>query len=119
VVVLAVTDPPRRFEVRQVADDGNPFPPGPLGGPTFVWYTARETGPWTRALGYDRPTFDVSAASFEDARPGSVYRVRVEARDPAHDDPAALRPLEACADLRVCEQPPRCVRWVGWKVQLQ
>jgi hypothetical protein len=64
-------------------------------------------------------TLDVGAARFEDARPGSIFRVRVEARDPAHDNPAALRELEACADQRVCEQPPGCVRWVGWKVQLQ
>jgi hypothetical protein len=118
-VVLAVTDPPRRFEVRQVDDDGDPFPPGPRGGTTFRWYTARETGPWTREIGYDRPTFDVSAARFEDARPGTIYRVRVEARDPAHDNPTALRELEACGDQRVCESPPHCVRWVGWKVQLQ
>ncbi len=63
--------------------------------------------------------FDVSAARFDDARPGSVYRVRVEARDPAHDDPSTLRDLEGCGDDRICERPPRCVRWVGWKVQLR
>jgi hypothetical protein len=118
-IVLAVTDPPRRFEVRQARDDGHPFPPGPLGGTSFRWYLGRETGPWTRQLGYDSASFDVSAARFDDARPGSVYRVRVEARDPAHDDPSTLRDLEGCGDDRVCERPPRCVRWVGWKVQLR
>jgi hypothetical protein len=121
-VVLAVTDPPRRFEVRLVRDDGHPFPPVAFRGTSFSWYTAGETGPWTRLLGYEAATFDVSAARFEDARPGDVFRVRVEARDPAHDpvhDPAALRDLEGCTDQRVCEHPAGCVRGVGWKVQLQ
>jgi hypothetical protein len=118
-VVLAVTDPPRRFEVRRVRDDGHPFPPTPPRGTSFRWYTARETGPWTRALGYDGATFDVGATRFEDARPGSIYRVRVEARDPAHDEPATLLDIEDCADQRVCERPAHCVRWVGWKVELR
>jgi hypothetical protein len=123
-VVLAVTDPPRRFEVRLVRDDGHPFPPVASRSTSFTWSTARETGPWTRLLGYEAATLDVGAARFDDARPGSVFRVRVEARDPLRDpahDPAAQRELEGCvaADQRVCEQPPRCVRWVGWKVQLQ
>jgi hypothetical protein len=119
-VVLAVTDPPRRFEVRQVRDDGNPFPPGEHGRTTFRWYTATEKGPWAYEIAYDLPTFDVSAARFEDPRPGGVYRVRVEVRDAAHDSPPTMRDLEACADdRRVCEQPPHCVRRVWWKVQLQ
>jgi hypothetical protein len=118
-VVLAVTDPPRRFEVRQVRDDGNPFPPGPHGGPTFLWYTARETGVWKRAIGAFGPSFPVSAGTFdEDPRPGSVYRVRVEVRDPAHDSQPALRELEECHDERIC-QLAHCVRWAGWTVQLQ
>jgi hypothetical protein len=119
-VVLAVTDPPRRFEVRRVRDDGDPFPPAGARVTTFRWYTAPETGRWTRHPGYEKSTFDVSAARFvEDPRPGSVFRVRVEARDPAHDNPPALRELEECGDQRVCERPPGCVRWVGWTVQLQ
>jgi hypothetical protein len=121
-VVLALTDPPRRFEVRQVRDDGNPFPPGPRGGASFRWYTARETGEWTREIEYDRPVFEVSAARFarfEDPRLGTVYRVRVEVRDPAHDDQTALRDLEACEDRRICQSPPGCIRWLAWKVRLQ
>jgi hypothetical protein len=118
-VVLAVTDPPRRFEVRRVRDDGHPYPPAGPRATTFRWFTASATGAWTRQLGYEAATFDVSAARFEDARPGSVFRVRVEARDPAHDSQADLRELESCGEDRVCERPAGCVRWVGWKVQLQ
>jgi hypothetical protein len=107
VVVQAVTDPPRRFEVRRVKDDGHPFPAGARGGATFQWFTAREGSPtWTRELGYDRSTFDVSASRFDDARPGSVYRVRVEARDPERELAAAQRELElACEDRAICQLP--------------
>jgi hypothetical protein len=108
--------------VRLVRDDGHPFPPVASRGASFSWYIARETGPWTRQIGYEAATFDVSAARFGDARPGDVFRVRVVARDPAHDplhDPAAQRELEDCADQRVCQHPLGCVRGVGWKVQLQ
>jgi hypothetical protein len=120
-VVLGATDPPRRFEVRKVRDDGNPFPPVGSRATSFRWYIASATATWSRQIGYEGATLDVSAGRFEDARPGSVYRVRVEARDPAHDTDATRLDLESCTnnDERVCQSPPGCVRWVGWKVQLQ
>jgi hypothetical protein len=121
VVVLAVTDPPRRFEVRQVKDDGHPFPAGPLGKASFQWFTAREgSAIWTRALGYTEATFDVGASRFDDARPGSVFRVRVEARDPQRENPAAWRELEAaCEDRAICRLPESCVRWMTWSVRFR
>lgn len=121
VVVMAVTAPPRPFEVRRVRDDGNPFPAGPNGAASFQWFTARQGATsWTKELGYDRPVFDVSAGRFEDVRPGSVYRVRVEVRDPAHDSAAELRALEvACGDQDLCKLPEKCVRWVTWSVRFQ
>jgi hypothetical protein len=123
VVVMAVTDLPRRFEVRRVRDDGQPFPPGPHGGTTFVWFTAREGTPtpmWRSEIGYDRSTFDVSAARFDDARPGSTYRVRVEVRDPLHESMSELHKLEvACEDRAICELPAGCSRWVTWSVRFR
>jgi hypothetical protein len=116
VVVLAATDR-RDFEVRRVRDDGNPFPPGPHGGTTFQWFTAREgSTSWTRHLGFDQPLFEVSAALFEDARPGSAYQVRVEARDPQHDTGSDLRD---CGEAPICMVPDKCVRWVTWSVRFQ
>jgi hypothetical protein len=116
VVVLAVTDH-RNFEVRRVRDDGNPFPPGPQGGATFQWSTFKEGSvSWVRYLGFDRSIFEVSAALFEDARPGSSYQVRVEVRDPQHqsgDD------LLGCNETPVCKVPDKCVRWVTWSVLFQ
>lgn len=121
VVVLAATDPPRRFEVRRVKDDGHPFPAGGRGTATFQWFTAREgSAGWTRELGYDRPTFDVSASRFDDARPGSVHRVRVEVRDPDRELAAAQRELEvACEDRAICKLPDTCVRWMTWSVRFR
>ena len=57
-------------------------------------------------------------SDFEDPRPGSLLRVRVEVRDPAHEA-ADRRPDNVCQDNRVCELPPGCVRWAGWTVRLQ
>jgi hypothetical protein len=124
LIVLAATDPPRHFEVRQVRDDGNPFPPSVHGGTTFQWSTARDvpgTPPaWQRALGYDRASFDVGAGLFDDARPGSTYLVRVEVRDPAHQSSAELRALEvACEERPVCKLPDTCVRWLTWSVRFR
>jgi hypothetical protein len=119
-LVMAVTDSPRRFEVRQVRDDGDPWPPGPHGQSEFRWYIGREHGEWTRQLGFEGPSFEVSAARFPDARPGNVYRVRVEARDAAHDNPAGLRDLDDCDDTRrICERPAGCSRLAWWSVRLQ
>jgi hypothetical protein len=116
VVVLAVTDH-RNFEVRRVRDDGNPFPAGPHGGTTFQWFTVREGSTnWTRHLGFDRPLFEVGAALFEDARPGSSYKVRVEVRDPEHESGNDLR---GCAEAAICMVPDKCVRWVTWSVRFQ
>jgi hypothetical protein len=116
VVVLAVNDH-RNFEVRRVRDDGNPFPPGPRGGTTFQWFTARDgSASWVRLLGFDRPAFEVSAALFDDVRPGSSYRVRVEVRDPAHESGNDLR---GCAESPICMVPDKCVRWVTWTVRFQ
>jgi hypothetical protein len=123
-VVMAVTDPARAFEVRKVKDDGNPFPPGPHGAAAFQWFTARPRAlaappawSWTKELGYDRSTFDVGAFRFDDVRPGSTYRVRVQVRDPLHQSEAELHDLQiACGDADVCKVPDRCVRWVTWSV---
>jgi hypothetical protein len=119
VVVLAATDR-RNFEVRRVRDDGNPFPAGPHGGTSFQWFTMRDdnttTVSWTRHLGFDRPVFEVSTALFEDARPGSRYLVRVEARDPQHETGNDLR---SCGETPICMVPDRCVRWVTWSVRFQ
>jgi hypothetical protein len=121
MVVLAVNAPPRSFEVRRVRDDGNPFPAGPNGGATFQWFTQRPAAvSWTKWLGYDRPSFDISAASFEDVRPGSIYRVRVEVRDPQHESDTELRGLDVtCRDADICMVPDKCVRWVTWSVRFQ
>jgi hypothetical protein len=122
-VVMAVTDPPRQFEVRRVRDDGNPFPPSMHGRATFQWSIERLGDPsWTRLLGdgYDLSTFQVGAGTFDDARPGSAYRVRVEVRDPAHESMAELHALElACHDDDVCKLPTTSVRWLTWKVSFQ
>jgi hypothetical protein len=120
-VVLAINAPPRPFEVRRVRDDGNPFPAGPIGSTTFQWFTQREGATvWGKALGYDRPVFDVSAARFDDVRPGSAYKVRVEVRDPQHESAAELNALaQACGPAPICTMPDRCVRWVTWSVLFQ
>jgi len=120
VVVMAVNAPPRPFEVRRVRDDGNPFPPGPHGATTFQWFTARQgAASWIKELG-DRPVFDVSAARFEDVRPGSTYKVRVEVRDPQHESALELQALKmACGDADICVLPEKCVRWVTWSVRFQ
>jgi hypothetical protein len=118
-LVMAVTDV-RRFEVRQVSDDGNPWPPGPHGASGFRWYVSRAAGEWTRQIGFEGPTLDVRGTDFPDPRPGNVYRVRVEARDPPHDNPAGLRDLDDCDDTRrICERPTGCARMVWWSVRLQ
>jgi hypothetical protein len=71
-------------------------------------------------VGYDRPVFDVSAARFEDVRPGSVYKVRVAVHDPQHDSQADGRALQvACGDADICMLPDKCVRWVTWSVRFQ
>jgi hypothetical protein len=120
VVVMAVSDPPRRFEVRQVRDDGNPFPIGPHGVAGFQWSTAGAGASWQRYRGYDRPTFDVGASLFDDVRPGSTYRVRVEVRDPRRELPPELHAVEvACEDRAVCKLPETCVRWLTWSVRFR
>jgi hypothetical protein len=119
-VVMAVTDPARRFEVRRVKDDGHPYPAGPRGGTTFHWFTASEDKPFRHELGYDFPTFEVGAARFDDARPGSWYRVRVEVRDPLREEPGELARLEAtCQGSRLCEAPVGCVRSITWNVRFR
>ena len=120
-VVLAINAPPRPFEVRRVRDDGNPFPAGPHGSTSFQWFTQREGATtWSKELGYDRPVFDVSAARFEDVRPGSAYLVRVEVRDPQHESAAELNALEqSCGQRLICTMPDKCVRWVTWNVLFQ
>jgi hypothetical protein len=60
--------------------------------------------------------FEVSAALFEDARPGSSYRVRVEVRDPLHESGNDLR---GCGEAAICMVPDKCVRWVTWSVRFQ
>jgi hypothetical protein len=119
--IVLVDERPRRFEVRQVSDDGHPFPPGPRGGPRFYWFTARGSEPWQREPSpVDRASFDVGPALFDDLRPGSRLRVRVEVRDPEHDGAAAAAVLRGeCGDRGVCEQPARCARWVSWTVELR
>jgi hypothetical protein len=121
VVVLAVNAPPRAFEVRRVRDDGNPFPAGPTGAASFQWFTRSEgAASWIKAVGYDRPVFDVSAARFDDVRPGSVYKVQVEVRDPQHESASELNGLKAaCGETPICTMPDKCIRWVTWSVRFQ
>jgi hypothetical protein len=120
VVVLPADGPSRRFEVKQVRDDGHPFPAGPRGRASFHWFAGRgEAGALVRIVGHDRPELDVGANLIDDVRPGDVARVRVEVRDPEREKPSELRALDACADRAVCEQPAGCVRWITWTLRFQ
>ncbi len=120
VVVLPADGPARRFEVKQVRDDGHPFPAGPRGRASFHWFAGRgEAGALARIVGHDRPELDVGATLIDDVRPGDVARVRVEVRDPEREKPSELRALDACADRAVCEQPAGCVRWITWTLRFQ
>jgi hypothetical protein len=125
-LVMGVADPARVFEVLRVRDDGHPYPDGDRPGLKFVWSVTRKTGaswePWMRALGHDLATFPVGAGvvRFEDVRPGSEYKVRVEPRDPERVR-TATTDLAECTekDPDVCEQPGEpepCRRWVTWRV---
>lgn len=129
---LAVTDPDitlpyvplrsdetRTFEIRRVNDDGHAFPPGPAGVPLFYWFKRGKAG-WERDVFNNGPTYAVSAALFEDPRPGSRLHVRVEVRDPLHNDPQTVAQLRSlCGDRPSCEHPTSCIRWVSWEVVLQ
>lgn len=119
-VVLDLDAPARRFEVRRVRDDGHPLPAGPYGEASFSWFVSTADGVWNRQIGFERAAFAVGPDLFEGVRPGATFGVRVMVKDPAHDSALSLREVtDGCAGRSLCEQPPRCVRWVSWEVQFR
>jgi hypothetical protein len=119
-LVLVARGARRTFEVRQVDDDGSPYPSisGRYGETIFVWSKGTDgDGPLTRVAG-QAPTLDVSEALFDNARPGDRFRIRVEVRDPPIDQRMQQRLLGPPCDEKqdLCEVAG-CLRWVTWKVQ--
>ena len=119
-LVLVARGARRTFEVRQVDDDGSPYPSisGRYGETIFVWSKGSDgDGPLTRVAG-QAPTLDVSEALFDNARPGDRFRIRVEVRDPPIDQRMQQRLLGPPCDEKqdLCEVAG-CLRWVTWKVQ--
>lgn len=111
----------RRFEVRQVKDDGHPFPAGPHGAATFYWYVHSAGRGWARLADQHRPYLDVSPALFfDEVRPGETVKIRVEVRDPERESRDSLAALAAaCVDKPTCEQPTGCVRAASWSVEFR
>jgi hypothetical protein len=132
-IVLSDTSAPeqtyyrRDFTVLSAADDCEPFPApadAPTKGAQFVWSVLDPTR--SPAWVYQTTTgntFTVSQASYPNARPDDVIKVRVEVRDAAVErlygsgiSPCA-ESVDVCCHGGACTGVNDRVRWTTWTVQ--
>jgi hypothetical protein len=119
-LVLVPRGTRRTFEVRQVTDDGAPYPPeaGRDGETIFVWSKGAEGGGSLLRIAGNAPTLDVGEALFDNPRPGDQFRIRVEVRDRLVEERMQQRLLgPPCPEKQELCVVGTCRRWVTWKVQ--
>jgi hypothetical protein len=117
----------RRFQVLNVADDGEPFPVSSPGQtPTqFVWYVfdpKKPSASWVRSTNTSS-VFTLSQSLFPDALPGDTVRLRLEVRDivvaASYKDWPCPADQDLCCAQNTCGGAHECIRWTTWTVQFQ
>ncbi len=98
---------PARFQVLEVRDDLDPYPPG--NELHFSWSIQYEDGPFVPVRGYDAPFLDLDP-------PGSVPGTRLKVRLTVQD--RVPRDLDACdPEARTCMLLANCAQWVTWAIE--
>ncbi len=123
----------RAFVVRNVADDGEPYPqPNDARPAARFWWFVKDltaaTPKWQQRV-ESSPSLTISQADFPRALPGDTVQLRVEVRDTGvqqayenhaydklnHDGWPCSLDDEICCEDDDCN----CVRWTTWTVQFQ
>lgn len=105
-------DKDRRFEVRHVSDDGDPYPAGDFGRARFSWSVRHGSGAWDPIEDYELNAFTLPKGTFGIGESG---KLRVEARDRHAGD--VDRSLAPCGDSDLCALRPGCYQRVTWNLE--
>jgi hypothetical protein len=113
-------DQEQKFQVLEVADDGDPLPPpGHDSQSSFTWYIKREGEPDFRRL--VNATYREHFIPARQYQPGDRIQVRVQYWDRLGLTDPAARSLGHCqAGQAVCainKPGSTCYQWVTWEVE--
>jgi hypothetical protein len=114
-------DQPLSLVVRQVADDGDPYPApaGSTSKASFVWSSRVGTAPFARFVNVDLPQLDIPVVALPGI--GQQLQVRVEVHDRVDRNTDFMACYAAQPQPLVCEMPAGsgCAGWVTWTVTIQ
>ncbi len=114
---------PATFEVTEVLDDQDAWPPSGAGGARFTWSLWRESDPTWRALADDGASLVLDPTVFA---VDELVRVRAQAADRVARDLSACDPAAALCDQATayptetnCWKDATCEAWVTWDARFR